>query len=168
MYEGRACYKIEWPGDETYIIDVPIFDDESSSGTPLNYVKRALTLSEVLDELDKVSECIPDIPAFEALRLYFVSVCPTGLIDPLVLFYIEAEQAVREYHTLPFKGGLWDQPKLLLDMFTVIRSERNQYERIRMEEISRKAKKSGSGKGGKNIFSSPNEGLPPRIRGIGA
>lgn len=168
MYEGRACYRQQFPGDETYDLDVPIFEEDNPSSSPSKYEKRTLTAEEILEELGIIEENFPDMPAFEALKLYFPAVCPTSLTDHHLLFYIETEQAVREYNTLPFDGGLWDQPYLLLEIFTVIRSVRNQYDRIRFEEMSKKAQKTGHGSQGKTIHTSLNEELPPRQGNISA
>lgn len=97
------------------------------------------------------------------MRLYLtdpVEVCPTSLMDPYIMYLLEAEQAVREYHTLPFEGGLWDQPMALLEAFVAIRSERNQYERLRWDKIE-KGQKRKSDTGDRTLIS-PNENLPPR------
>ena len=79
------------------------------------------------------------------------------------MFLLETEQSAREYHQLPFDGGLWDQPRQLLDIFTTIRAERNQYERIRYEQMERKSKKAQATNdmpGAKSL--TMNEDLPPR------
>jgi len=112
----------------------------------------------IFEELDRIETVLPSIPPFEALRLYFsqpLEVCPTAMVDPYHVYLMEAEQASREYHVLPFDGGLWDQPLALLRSFTIIRSERNQYERIRMERVTKKMKK---GKG-----SSSDMGNTPNV-----
>ena len=113
---------------------------------------------------------LPDIPPFEALKLYFlnpVEVCPTSLIEDSLIFLLETEQAAREYNTLPFGGGLWDQPTVLLSAFSTIRAERNHFERIRMEEIRSKQKRENTGTpGARTIHRSDNEALPPRQRPV--
>ena len=129
-----------------------------------------MTLKDLFEELDYIEEVFPDIPPFEALRLYFTApkeVCPTSMIDPYLMFLMEAEQASREYHTLPFEGGLWDQPKVLLEVFSSIRTERNHYERIRFEKLQKKSKSkvSESNTAG-SIMTSPNTNLPPRQRNV--
>lgn len=101
--------------------------------------------------------------------MYFVSpieVCPTSILDAYLWFILEAEQAVREYHTLPYDGGLWDQPNPLLDAFTAIRIERAQYERVRFERMRKKSEKGGGQQDMK--FRSPNVDLPPRSTNIGS
>jgi hypothetical protein len=104
----------------------------------------------IFEELDRIENVLPSMPPFEALRLYFaqpLEVCPTAMMDRYHLFLMEAEQASREYHVLPFDGGLWDQPLTLLRAFSIIRSERNQYERIRMEKVTKKMKRQSSDMG---------------------
>jgi hypothetical protein len=129
-----------------------------------------MSLHDLFDELDYIEEVFPDIPPFEALRLYFTApkeVCPTSMIDPYLMYLMEAEQASREYHTLPFEGGLWDQPRALLDIFGAIRTERNHYERIRFEKMQKKAKNKNSGPStAGSIMNSTNTNLPPRQRNL--
>ncbi len=102
------------------------------------------------------------MPPFEILRTYFISpeVCPTPLTDPYLVYLIELEQAVREYHTLPYEGGYWDQPLAMIEAFAAIRSERNQFELIRFERLKKKAKNRGK------AVSGPNEIRPPRRRNL--
>ena len=131
-------------------------------------------MEELYEELDNIENSLPHIPPFEALRLYFsqpLEACPSAMMDAYYLHLMEAEQAVREYNTLPYDGGLWDQPLQLLRIFTVIRSERNQYERIRFEKANKKVKAKqavpGSssmltGKRTREIGISPNSNLPPK------
>lgn len=163
LHQGRACYRDGFPGKEAFILNLPVFDIEGSSGTPIKLEPESVTLEGVFDELDRIESYIPDIPPFEAMRLYLidpVEVCPTSLMDPYIMYLLETEQAVREYHTLPFEGGLWDQPMVLLEAFIAIRSERNQYERLRWDRIEKKRdRKSDTGD---RVLVSPNENLPPR------
>ena len=169
MYTGRACYLQTWPGNDTYELDHPIFGEDLPSQSPIGYEKKEMTLDDIFEELTIVEETFPDIPPFEALRLYFTSpleVCPTAMMDPYLVFLIEAEQAAREYNVLPYDGGLWDQPRALLNIFSAIRTERNHYERIRFEKIDRKMKSKGAigpRKAG-DILQSPNTNLPPASR----
>lgn len=118
-----------------------------------------------------IERVFPDIPPFETLRLYFsqpLEVCPTSLLDPYFMFLLASEQSAREYHVLPFDGGYWDQPLLLSTIFDVIRTERNQYERIRFEKAKKKGTQTPStpgmlsGKAIRDIAVSPNASLPPR------
>jgi len=167
MYEGRACYLSEWPGEESYTIPVPIFDDTVGS-PPTSHENKELTMEGLFDEMEAIEDHFLNIPPFEILRTYFIDpeVCPTALIDSYLVFLIEAEQAVREYHTLPFPGGLWDQPLKLLEAFTTIRYERNQYERIRIEVMRAKSKKSTARPGTEVLPESTAGHLPPRRRNV--
>jgi len=145
------------------MFNVPVFDDQALNQTPVRYEKKQLTLENLFEELDKVEDNFPSMPPFEALRMYFTETCPQSIMDSYYMFLLETEQSAREYHQLPFDGGLWDQPRQLLDIFTTIRSERNQYERIRYEQMERKNKKAQATSdmpGAKNL--TMNEDLPPR------
>ena len=120
----------------------------------------------MFDELDIIEQALPSMPPFEVLRTYFnqeVEVCPTAMIDAEDLFMLETEQACREYHKLPFEGGLWDQPLKLLENFEVIRAERNQFERIRFEQLKRKEKVKENNQG---PLARGNTDLPPRNRNL--
>jgi hypothetical protein len=126
-------------------------------------------LEELYEELDNIENSLPHIPPFEALRLYFsqpLEACPSAMMDSYYLHLMEAEQAVREYNTLPYDGGLWDQPLQLLRIFTVVRSERNQYERIRFEKMKKKSSKMSSGQQTPNAGAFKASDLPPLGRNI--
>ena len=145
------------------MFNVPVFDDQALNQTPIGFERKQLTLDGLFEELDKVEENFPSMPPFEALRMYFLEACPQSIMDSYYMFLLETEQSAREYHQLPFSGGLWDQPRQLLDVFTTIRAERNQYERIRYEQMERKNKKAQASNdmpGAKML--TKNEDLPPR------
>ena len=166
MYEGRACYLDTWPGQESYILDKPIFEDEAPSQSPIGFESQEMTLEDVFEALEEIEEIFPDIPPFEALRLYYSQpkeVCPTSMIETYMMYLMEAEQAAREYHLMPYSGGLWDQPQALLQVFSAIRVERNQYERIRFDKIKAKTKK-GQGKQDAGTIPQTTSSLPPRNR----
>ncbi len=142
LFEGRACFKDDYPGNDSYIFNLPIFDEDTPY--PVGERREILDEARVLEELDYVLDKYPDMPPFEALQTYFRNpheVCPTALVGLDLAHLIEAEQATREYHTLPFDGGLWDQPQVLLEIFSLIRTERNQYERIRIAKLSKQTDK---------------------------
>jgi len=169
MYQGRACYLDKWPGEEVFTLPVPVFNEEEPGSSPTSLEDKDLKLEGLFEELERIEEHYPNIPPFEALRTYFISpeVCPTSIVDPYLVYLIELEQAAREYHTLPYPGGLLDQPLALLDSFSVIRSERNQFDRVRFEKLQQKAKKAEGG-GGKEIpgLGSPQDHIPPRRRNV--
>jgi len=167
MYEGRACYlEDKFPGEEKHTMEIPVFD-ESVGTPPISFKKQTLSLNELFEVMDEIDDHYLNMPSFEVLRTYFISpeVCPTALSDSYMIFLIDAEQAAREYHTLPYGGGLWDQPLALISAFNTIRSERNQFERVKIEAMKRKSKTKDS-TGDKQTGSSPNESLPPRKRNV--
>ena len=117
--------------------------------------------------MDNIENSLPQIPPFEALRLYFaqpLEACPTAMMDDYFIYLMETEQATREYNTLPYNGGLWDQPLQLLRVFSVIRSERNQYERIRFEHLKKKTNKGSTQ--APNIPAMQPSDLPPLGRNV--
>ena len=152
MYEGRACFlNSKEVGNESYTFTLPVFDGKSPFA--VDEQKKELDMEGVLQELVLLEWEKPDAPPFELLRTYFMEpeVCVTAMYDEHA-DYIGLEQAARDYHTLPFDGGLLDQPKVLLNAFRVVAAERNQWERIRMERTDREMKK--------QKFSNPNPQRP--------
>lgn len=167
MYEGRACFlKDKEFGNESYTFTLPVFDGNSPYA--VDEQVKELDMEGVLQELIELEWEKPDAPPFELLRTYFMDpeVCVTAMYDTSA-DYIGMEQAARDYHTLPYDGGLLDQPKMLMDAFRIVASERNQWERIRMERTDREMKKQemqmkaqqGAGRGGRPSGGRP--GLPP-------
>ena len=141
------------PGQSEHIVLVPEFDDNSSI---IEHEKKNLNIDDLFIELARANDYHPNTSPFEVLRFFFnegKEICPTSLVDPYLNFLIETEHASREYHALPFEGGLWDQPLQLLEVFNAIATERNRFERQRIEEVTKK------GKSGK---SSNQPALPPR------
>jgi len=51
------------------------------------------------------------------------------------------EDACNNYHCLPYKGGLLDQPIYILESFNVIRGEKNRYERVRADKLMKNIEK---------------------------
>ena len=148
------------------IDDIQIILDGLNDSSGVAYKNGSLYVAEIdkVWRIDNIEENFPSMPPFEALKMYFSGpqeACPESLVDPYFQFLLETEQSAREYHQLPFAGGLWDQPRQLLDIFTTIRSERNQYERVRFERMKRKSKKGDtSGKALGLKSATINEDLP--------
>ena len=144
------------PGESEHLIPVPVFDENSSI---IEYISKNLDIDDLFIELAIANEFHPNTAPFEVLRQFFNSdkeICPTSLVDPYLTFLIEAEHASREYHTLPFDGGLWDQPLQLIEVFNSIATERNRFDRQRIEKLTKSTKK------GKPAMGSSESGLPPR------
>ena len=137
LYEGRACFLDKFPGNKSYTFELPVFDDVSPY--PTESTNEELDMEGVLEKLVQMEWEKPDAPPFELLQTYFASpeVCVTSLSDESIDL-IALEQSSRDYHSLPFGGGILDQPKALMTSFSIIASERNQWERIRMERTDRK------------------------------
>ena len=140
MYEGRACFLNKFPGNESYTFELPIFTEDSPY--PTDSRKVELDMEGVVEELVSMEWEKPDAPPFELLRTYFMDpeVCMTSMAFEGTDL-IGLEQQTRNYNTLPFKGGLLDQPNVLMQAFDVISAERNHWERIRMRRTETKMKK---------------------------
>lgn len=148
LYSGRACYLTDFPGKESYFLKVPVFDEESTNKNPVGEEERDLSLDDIYDLMEEWETIFPDMPPFEMIQTWFrypLEVCPTSLVDPYYAFMLEAEASCREYKVLPYDGGLWDQPLALIQAFETIRTERNHFERIRIDRMEQKAKKDHSG-----------------------
>jgi hypothetical protein len=83
---------------------------------------------------------VPDMPPFEFLQALVKprnqkEVCITAFVDPFLAYHIDLESACKEYRSLPHEGSLLDQPQALLDIFAIIRQERNRYERVRADKL---------------------------------
>lgn len=153
------------PGQDTYRLKLPKFDIEQPNQSPMGEYGANVTREDVFELLSDWEEIFPDLPPFEAARLYLhepIEVCITSLIDPYSLYVIEAEQACRDYQVLPYDGGLWDQPNVLIEAFSIIRMERNHFERIRFEKWKADSKRNKGA--GNSTFDSPNQAIPPRTR----
>lgn len=104
-----------------------------------------VTEDNILEEVDRVASIFPDMPPFETVRTYFKvpqELCLMGLADEEYGKIIALEAACREYHVLPYAGGVEDQPTGLLQAFDVIRETQNEYQRIKWaeDEAKRSAK----------------------------
>jgi len=98
---------------------------------------------------DTNDQFVPDMPPFEFIQALIKprnlkEVCITAFIDSSLAYHIDLESACKEYRVLPYEGSLLDQPQFLLDIFGVIRQERNRYERVRADKLMAGLK---SGKG---------------------
>jgi len=148
LYEGRACYRDRWPGKESYTFKVPIFDD--TSPYPVGSTEEVLDEEDFMEVLLSLEMEKPDVPPYELVRTYFSTpeYCPIGSVDFEYQRLLTLEAAARQYHTLPYAGGLLDQPNCLIDAFDIIASERNQYERIRYDKMESERKSQGKGSPG--------------------
>lgn len=145
LYENRACYLLDndW-GEDRHKFILPVFDPLASKPMPIAEEDVVLTKESIISKLDKYQEVFPDAPPFELLTLWFTrpkELCLTSILDPQLGLLLDTESACKEYRTLPYGGGLWDQPLALLEAFDLIRSERNQFERIRIEKLNTTTKK---------------------------
>jgi hypothetical protein len=133
---------LEDPGSPSWVFQLPMFDPDQIYQQPVGYETRQLDEKELLDQIEEYQDIFPSMPSFDILTKFFSSprpVCPTSLVDWQTRQLLEIESGCKEYHALPYEGGLMDQPVWLLEAFDIIRSERNAFERIRIEDYKKSA-----------------------------
>lgn len=89
-----------------------------------------------------------DMPTFELLNNIInnrnkarkKAVCPMAFVDFEVGTLVDLEDACNNYHVLPYNGGLLDQPQLLLEVFNVVRAEKERYKSAKAEKMLADAK----------------------------
>jgi len=100
------------------------------------------------------------MPAFEFVQGLLKSknpeICLTAFVDQSLGELVDMESSCSIYHCLPYSGALLDQPQFYLDVFSVIQTERNRYERTRSDKLLAQSKKGAhedkKGKGLKGFF----------------
>lgn len=142
-YNKRICFHEDF-GKEAYPFKLPVFDTESKK--LLNEIEEQIfTQEDFLSWLYENNDLYrPQMPSFEFLRTLLKSknpeICLTAFIEQGLGELIDLESACHAYRTLPFEGGLLDQPQLFLDAFETIRSERNRYENFKNQALFDKMK----------------------------
>lgn len=130
-HERRACYLPHEPGKEKYDFILPLFEGEGHPPRQTGEIKyREQTEDDFLERLDELSRVFPEVPEFELVQMHFKNpfeMCLTGIADPEIVELIELESACTKYNTLPYAGGLQDQPTVILEAFSAIREAENEY-----------------------------------------
>ena len=83
----------------------------------------------------------PGLPFAEVISFHFRDVCIKSLIDEDYYQYLKMEAFCKEYHCLPFEGSMMDQPNILIEIFSVIRGTRAEFEINRQKEMMKKVDK---------------------------
>jgi len=105
---------------------------------------RRCDIDEVIEEITTIHDDIfPELPLFIIAFRFFKQpqeVCCTALVDPLTHWLISLESCCSKYHCLPYEGGLFDQPAWVPELFELITTTRNEFERDRNDEMMKESK----------------------------
>lgn len=114
-----------------------------------------LTVDDFINEIYEAEMIISTLSAWDILRIYFggkpikdkkgvvynqMEVCPAGLADEEILSTVAAEIDCSDYKKLYFPGSVSEQPSILMEAFSVIRSAKARFRSDAMrraEEASR-------------------------------
>lgn len=89
------------------------------------------------------------MPAFEIIQKLLKAgnnnkeVCCSAFIDLEFGTAIDMESSCSAYHVLPYEGGYLDQPTRMMEMFEVIRSEKQRFENVQADKLLSDSKKKG-------------------------
>jgi hypothetical protein len=149
-FRNRKCFHPLY-GEEVFPFKLPYFDEETKKMIPGETNEQVFTQEEFLEWLYEVNErYFPDQPSFEFIQGAFKArngeVCLTAFIDESLGELVDLESHCEAYHELPYDGGIFNQPQLFLDAFSIIRTERNRYEKVRADKMMKNLK-TGSGSG---------------------
>jgi len=142
-YDNRACYLAHWPGESKHEFQIPIFDDTVHPPRQISLERVELTSEEVLEKIEDFGSVWPDMPPFEVVMNYFKNpkeLCITSLYDQNSARLIELEAACDKYHSLPYEGGIEDQPTIFLEAFAALREAQNEYYRHKLRDLDPKEK----------------------------
>ena len=149
--EDRVCFKYRLTDPEdTVNVKIPEIDDDTGRWISITDVHiSSLTKNELLEELDDVERFDQMITAFDYLVLGKKGIpsvdgkeiCVVGLMDESAWDVIALEAICSSYSMSPcYPSAVDHQPPVLLQLFTIIRAERNRYEAIKMERERMKTK----------------------------
>jgi len=142
------CFKY---GDEEYVtVRVPTKSETGAYLPEKEWEEKICDSDDVLSVLSEMTELTPSMPSFLILMNNFLpivgdkykEICPVGLIEDRDLDVIDLEGLCDTYKMAPFSPGTLDgQPPILLDIFKTVRSEKNKFEAVRMQEMKERAKR---------------------------
>ncbi|MFV2014551.1 MAG: hypothetical protein ACC656_03930, partial [Candidatus Heimdallarchaeota archaeon] len=126
-FRNRICFHPEF-GQGAYPFKFPNMDPETKKQIPGPYEENIFTQEEFLDWLYETNDYyFPNMPAFELIQGAFKAtnkeVCLTAFVDESLGELVDLESHCEAYKVLPYRGGIFNQPQLFLDAFSVIRSE---------------------------------------------
>jgi hypothetical protein len=146
-YKNRVCFNPNY-GEEAYSITVPHGEPETK--VLLGSDQITFDSETFLDWLYDFNETFkPEMPAFEIINKLINpanknKICMSSFIDMELGYLVDLESSCNNYHCLPYEGGLLDQPMMLMDVFGVIRGERNKFEAQKADALMQNLKNSGS------------------------
>ncbi len=141
--DQRICWKYQLvPGVDLVSLRIPTKDESG------NWVleTRELDFDDLLETLVEMEEYEPSIPTFEVLINKMlcdksgaqVEICPVGMFDEELWDVIVMESLCETYSMAPcWPPVLEEQPSVLMEMFSVIRAAKNQYEAVKLERAKR-------------------------------
>ncbi len=132
--EGRICF-LDGERHEFIFDDVDFSDPVPKRVGEIKKIFDRDTIFELISIYKKVS---PDMPVYEILSFHFRDVCIKSLVDFNDSYYIQLESFCSEYGVLPEEGAVLDQANIVLDIFQVIRSAKNEYDIKKQDEMKKK------------------------------
>lgn len=130
MQDGRYCFHQVY-GDEEFVFEIPNLDDD---GKALEGKRRETCdtdrVFEILTEFGE--KTIPGVkpgcnPFILLWKVFPKQLCPVGLLDPKVSELMEMAYLCKEYGTLPYAGGLWDQPRRIIEGLKIVAEAKAQF-----------------------------------------
>jgi hypothetical protein len=148
-HEERHCYFL----NDRLQLKMPVIKDQDEFTGDANFYpdteEKILTSDEFLEdfwELTVRAQAYSGIPAYIALQRFYSflgwekEVCVTGLVDEEYIKILEWAIDCKNMAALPYPGGYFDQPNQLIEAFQAVQSTLAEYERIKMENATRKGK----------------------------
>ena len=142
----RKCFLL----NEINQIQMPVLgeqDDFTGEYGVEESKEKDFTVEEFLEEFFNIStKMFPDVPAYiSLLRIHhFLSwdkeVCVTGLFDSTFIQVLDWALDCKNMSALPYPGSYFDQPNQLMEAFKAIHSTISEYEKVRMDNMSKKSK----------------------------
>lgn len=148
--EERQCFFL----NDRNLIKMPTIGEQEDFTAEYsvfpNTEDKDITAEEFLEEFFEICvKLYPTVPAYLSLqRLHsFLSwekeVCVTGLLDEDYIQVLNWAVSCKDMSALPYPGGFFEQPNQLIEAFEVVNSTISQYEKIKMDSISKKGKSNG-------------------------
>lgn len=98
------------------------------------------TLWEIAIEVD--DERGSDEPFFTVVDRLFPDVCPTSLLDPDAISWVNRETMVHTYHQTLYPGSMMEQPNRVIQILQTVRSAKDDFQMRKMKDTT----KGGGGK----------------------
>lgn len=105
-----------------------------------------MDIEQFWEVVAKLQERKPSVPIFNIVKAINggynsrIEICPTSIIEPFLNHVLNMENMCEKYKCLPFPGGYMDQPKMIMEMFEVIRGTVNHYDEYEFKMSQKNAK----------------------------